>query len=91
MYLYERKLFIGSLSGDLRLLTTRLRRERTRVPREYDNLEFTVTVANNGTNACGFQLKVSTYNKSSSAIETKQFCPANVRNIAPGTKENFSY
>ena len=59
--------------------------------KEYDTLTFTGTVTNNGSFACGIQLKVSTYDSAESVIETKDFWPASIRNIAPGGAENFSY
>ena len=59
--------------------------------REYDNLNFTGTVTNNGTFACGVELKVSAYDSAESVVETKDFWPASIRNIAPGAAENFSY
>lgn len=59
--------------------------------REYDNLRFTATVVNGGSMACGVQLKISTYDKAGDVLDTKDFWPASVRNIAPGASENFSY
>ena len=59
--------------------------------REYDTLNFTGTVTNSGALACGVQLKVSTYDGAESVVETKDFWPASIRNIAPGAAENFAY
>jgi hypothetical protein len=50
---------------------------------------FTATVANNGNTACGVQLKVSTYDGQGAVVDTSDFWPASIRNIAPGGKENF--
>lgn len=59
--------------------------------REYENLTFTGTVTNSGSGACGVQLKVSTYDGQGTVVDTSDFWPASIRNIAPGAKENFSY
>ena len=59
--------------------------------REYDSLAFTGTVTNSGNLHCGVQLKVSTYDSKGAVVDTSDFWPASIRNIAPGAKENFSY
>ena len=59
--------------------------------REYENLSFTGTVTSRSSNACGVQLKVSTYDAQGAVVDTSNFWPASIRNIAPGAKENFSY
>lgn len=59
--------------------------------REYDSLAFTGTVTNGGSIACGVQLKVSTYDDQGAVVETSDFWPASIRNIASGAKETFSY
>jgi hypothetical protein len=59
--------------------------------KEYDKHKFTGTVTNNGTEPCGVQLKVSTYDRNGEVIETADFWPASIRNIEPGARENFWY
>lgn len=59
--------------------------------KEYDKHKFTGTVTNNGTQPCGVQLKVSTYDQNGEVIETADFWPASIRNIEPGARENFWY
>ena len=56
---------------------------------EYGNIIFTATVSNNSAAPCGIELKASTYDKSGAVLDTANFWPASVRNIAPGASENF--
>ncbi len=59
--------------------------------REYDFIVFTGTVRNGSALPCGVQMKASTYDKAGSVVDTQDFWPASIRNIAPGASENFTY
>lgn len=63
--------------------------KNTKSRREYDNTILTATITNNGSTACGIEVKASTYDKSGAVVETKDFWPASIRNIEPGAGENF--
>ena len=59
--------------------------------RERDFIYLTGTITNNGSQACGVQLKTSSYDSKNTVVDTSDYWPASIRNIEPGAKENFSH
>jgi hypothetical protein len=49
------------------------------------------SVTNNGTAACGVQIKLATFDATGTLLQAEDFWPASVRNIMPGATEHFSH